>query len=189
MSIALFVEGKSDRDTITKLICKLFDTPPKIIPRTIYRGEMFEPEKVKSYLEALLKQHQDVEKVIVCVDSECTDPEEIQREISKVERELSKMSLSVIPRYAVVVHALEGWLAADSGALRQVLGRGAEVRIKQNLEEICRPAELLEDIFAQHGKSFQKTRHDPQIAHHADPEEIARHSSSFRRFRQLVKDA
>ena len=188
MSIGLFVEGKSDKDTIPKLIRKFLDTPPKIITRTIHRGEMFKSEKVKPYLEALLKQHQDVEKVIVCVDSECTDPAEIQREVSKVERALSRMSLPVVPRYVVVVHALEGWLAADPEALRLVLGRGAEVHIEQNLEEICKPAELLEDIFARHGKDFQKTKYDPLLAEHANPEEIAKRSSSFRRFCQLVKD-
>jgi len=126
-----------------------------------------------------LKQHQDVEKVIICVDSECTGPGEIWEE---VERELNEMGLPV--RYAVVVHALEGWLAADPRALEQVLG--IQVCVEQNLEEVCKPAELLEDIFAQHGKSFQKTRHGPQIARYADPVEIARHSSSFRRFCQLV---
>jgi len=186
MSIGLFVERKSDKDTIPKLIRKLFDTPPRIIPRMIHRGEMFKAEKVKPYLEVLWKQHQDVEKVIVCVDSECTDPAEIQREVSKVEQELSETDLPV--RYAVVVHALEGWLAADSEAVRQVLGRGAEVRIEQNLEEICRPAELLEGIFAQHGKNFLKFRDDPLLAEHVHPEEIAKRSSSFRRFCQLVKD-
>jgi hypothetical protein len=185
MSIGLFVEGKSDKATIPKLIRKFLDTPPKIIPRTIHRGEMFKTEKVKPYVEALLKQHQDIEKVIVCVDSECTDPADIWEEVSKVERELNEVGLPV--RYALVIHALEGWLAADSKALGQVLGR--QVRVGGNLEEVCKPAELLRDIFAQHGKSFQKTRHDPQIARHADPEEIARHSSSFRRFCQLVKDA
>ena len=187
MSIVLFVEGKSDKDTIPKLIRKFLDTPPKIIARTIHRGEMFKSEKVKPYLEALLKQHQDVEKVIVCVDSECTDPAEIWEEVSKVERELNEMGLPV--RYAVIVHALEGWLAADSKALEQVLGRGAEVRIEQNLEEICKPAELLEDIFARHGKDFQKTRHGPRIADRVDHREIAKRSSSFRRFCQLLKDA
>lgn len=146
---------------------------------------MFKAEKVRPYLEALLKQHQDVEKIIVCVDSECTDPEEIWEEVLKVERELIETGLPV--RYAVVVHALEGWLAADSKALEQVLGRGAEVHLEQNLEEICKPAELLENIFARHRKNFQKTRHDPQIAEHADPEEIAKRSASFRRFCQLVK--
>jgi hypothetical protein len=185
MSIGLFVEGKSDKDTIPKLIRKFLDTPPKIITRTIRRGEMFKAEKVWPYLEALLKQHQDVEKVIVCVDSECTDPEEIWEEVSKAERELNEVGLPV--RYALVVHALEGWLAADSKALGQVLGR--QVRIEGNLEEVCKPAELLRDIFAQHGKSFQKTRHDPQIARHADPGEIAKRSPSFRRFCQVVKDA
>lgn len=188
MSLGLFVEGKSDKDTIPKLIRKFPDPSPKIIPRTIHRGEMFKSEKVKRYLEALLKQHQDVEKVIVCVDSECTDPADIQRQVSKVERELSRMGLPVVPRYVVVVHALEGWLAADPEALRRVLGKGAEVHIEQNLEEICRPAELLEDIFAQHGKNFLKPRDDPLLAEHANPEEISKRNSSFRRFCQLVKD-
>jgi hypothetical protein len=184
MSIGLFVEGKSDKEAISALVRKLLDIPSKIITRTIHRGEMFKPEKVKPYAEALLKQHQDVEKVIVCVDSECTDPEEIWKEVSKAERKLNEVGLPV--RYALVIHALEGWLAADSKALGQVLGR--QVHIEGNLEEVCKPAELLRGIFAQHGKSFQKTRHDPQIARHADPEEIARHSPSFRRFCQLVKD-
>jgi len=186
MSIGLFVEGKSDRDTIPKLIRKLFDTPPKIVPRAIHRGEMFKSEKVRPYVEALLKQHQDVEKVIVCVDSECTDPAEIREEVSKVERELSEIGLPV--RYAVVVRALEGWLATDPEAVRRVLGRGAEVHIERSLEEICRPAELLEGIFAQHGKNFLKFRDDPLLAEHVNPEEIAKRSSSFRQFCQLVKD-
>ena len=186
MSIGLFVEGKSDKDTIPKLIRKFLDTSPKIIPRTIHRGEMFESEKMKPYLEALLKLHPDVAKVIVCVDSHCTDPEEIRKEVSRVERELARMSLQVTPQYVVVVHALEGWLAADQKALGLVLG--SEVNINRNLEEECKPDELLGDLFAKHGKSFQKTRHDPQIASHADSEEIAHHSPSFRRFCRLIKD-
>lgn len=38
MSIGLFVEGKSDKDTIPKLTRKLLGTSPKIIPRTILRS-------------------------------------------------------------------------------------------------------------------------------------------------------
>jgi len=188
MSIGLFVEGKSDKDAIPKLICKLLDSSTKIIPRTIPRGEMFNSEKIKPYLEALLKKHQDIEKVIICVDSECTDFAEIQKEVSRVERELGGMGLPVVPRYAVVVHSLEAWLAADPEALKCVLGKGAHVRIEQDLEEVCKPAELLGDIFAQHGKKFLKARHDPLIAEHADPGRIAKRNSSFQRFSELVKD-
>jgi len=188
MSIGLFVEGKSDKDTIPKLIRKFLDTSPKIIPRRIHRGEMFKSEKVKLYLEALLEQHPDVAKVIVCVDSHCTDPAETRGELSKIERELNKMDLPVVPRYAVVVHSLEGWLAADTEALECVLGKGAHVRIEEDLEEVCEPAELLGDIFAQHGKKFLKTMHDPMIAEHADPRRIAKRNSSFQRFLELVKD-
>ena len=147
---------------------------------------MFKARKIKAHLEFLLKNQPDVAKVIVCVDPHCTDPAEIRKEASRVERELARMSLQVVPQYVVVVHALEGWLAADQKALEQVLG--SEVSISRNLKEECKPDELLGDLFAKHGKSFQKTRHDPQIASHADSEEIACHSPSFRRFCRLIKD-
>ncbi len=186
MSPGIFVEGKSDKDAIPKLIRKILDPSPKIIPRTIPRDEMFNSESLRPYLEALLKKHHDIEKVIVCVDSECTDPEEIWEKASRVERELNEIGLPV--RYAMVVHTLEGWLAADPKALEQVLGRGAKLHIKRNLEEVCKPAELLGDLFARYGKDFQKPRYDPQIAEYARPKEIAKRNQSFRRFCQLIKD-
>lgn len=187
MSIGLFVEGKSDKDTIPALIRNFLDPSPRIICRRIPRGDMFNSEKIKAYLVPLLKQHPDVTKVVVCADSECTDPAEIEEKTARIEHELERQGLAIVPRYAVVVHALEGWLAADSKALERVLG--TQVRVERSLEEVCKPAELLRDIFAQHGKSFQKTRHDPQIARYADPEEIAQRSPSFRQFCQMVKDA
>ena len=186
MSIALFVDGESDEGTIPELIRKFLNVSPKIICKRMPRGDMFNSEKIKAHLGPLLKQDPDVAKVIVCVDSHCTDPKEIEEKTLRIEQELERQGLAIVPRYAVVVHALEGWLAVDSKALEKVLGK--QVWIKRNLEEVCKPDDLLGDIFAQHGKRFQKTRHDPQIARYADPVEIARHSSSFRRFCQLVKN-
>jgi len=190
MSIGLFVEGESDVQAISILVRKVLETqgsPQKTVCRNFRGvGNIFEARKIKAHLEFLLKQQPDVAKVIVCVDSHCTDPAEIQKKVSKVERELARMSLQVTPQYVVVVHALEGWLAADQKALGQVLG--SEVNINRNLEEECKPEDLLGDLFDKHGKSFQKTSHDPQIASYADPEKIARHSPSFRRFCRLIKD-
>ena len=51
MSLGLFVEGKSDKDAIPKLVRKFLDPSPKIVPRTIHRGEMFNPQKVKPHKE------------------------------------------------------------------------------------------------------------------------------------------
>ena len=184
MSLGLLVEGKSDKDAIPKLIRKFLDPSPRIIPRTIHRGEMFNSKKVRPHLEALLKQHQDVEKIIICVDSECTDPEEIREEVSKVERELEGTDLVV--KYAVVVHALEGWLATDSRALGRVLGR--QVSMERNLEDVCKPDEFLAGLFSRYGKDFQKTRHDPLIAGYADPKRMARLSPSFQRFCETLGD-
>ncbi|MFQ6057731.1 MAG: DUF4276 family protein [Anaerolineae bacterium] len=186
--MALFVEGKSDKDAIPELVRRFLSASPGIICRIVRRGDMFNSAKIKAHLGPLLKGHPDVSKVIVCVDSECTDPAEIREEASRIEQELNRMSLPVVPRYVVVVHALEGWLAADSEALEKVLGKGIRVRIEQSLEKVCKPAELLEDIFARHGKNFRKTVHDPLIAEHADPKKIARQSSSFQQFLEIVED-
>jgi hypothetical protein len=187
MSIGLFVEGSSDKKAIPILIHRILEvhgSRQKCICRNLRgKGNILNAKKIQGHWKALLGQDSDIAKVIVCVDSDC-DPAGTQEKALEIERELNEMGLPV--RYAVVVHALEGWLAADSKALEQVLGR--QVWIKQNPEEICKPAEFLEDIFARHGKTFQKTVHDPQIAGHAKPEEIAKHSPSFRRFCQLVKD-
>lgn len=190
MSVGLFVEGESDERAISILVRKVLETqggPQKPICRNFRgRGDMFKARKIKAHLEFLLKQQPDVAKVIVCVDSHCTDPAEIRKRVSKVERELARMSLPVVPQYVVVVHALEGWLAAAQKALGQVLG--SEVNINRNLEEECKPEDLLGDLFEKHGKSFLKTRDDPQIAEHTDPEEITKRSPSFRQFCQLIKD-
>ena len=187
MSLGLFVEGRSDKEAIPILIRKVLEpqgSPVKLICRNLRgKGDILKTKKIKGHLEALLEQDPEIAKVIVCVDSNC-DPAGTQEKAVKIERELNEMGLPV--RYAVVVHALEGWLAADSKALAQVLGR--RVQIKRNPEEICKPAELLEDIFARHGKNFQKVRHDSKIAEHASPRRIAERNSSFQRFLELVKD-
>jgi hypothetical protein len=187
MSIGLFVEGSSDKKAIPILIHRILEvhgSHQKCICRNLRgKGNVLNAKKIQGHWKALLEQDSDIAKVIVCVDSNC-DPAGAQEKALEIERELNEMGLPI--RYAVVVHALEGWLAADSKALERVLGRQA--RIERNLEEECKPAELLENIFARHGKNFQKTVHDPQIAEHVRPEEIAKHSPSFRRFCQLVKD-
>jgi hypothetical protein len=187
MSIGLFVEGSSDKKAIPILIHKILEvhgSRQKCICRNLRgKGNILNAKKIQGHWKALLEQDSDIAKVIVCVDSDC-DPAGIQEKALEIERELNKMGLPI--RYAVVVHALEGWLAADSKALERLLGR--QVQIKRNLEEECKPAEWLENLFARRGKNFQKTRDDPRIAEHVDPREIAKHSSSFRRFCQLVKD-
>ena len=190
MTIGLFVEGKSDKDTIPILIHKILKphgVSPRVLTRKIPRGQMFDPLKVKPYAEHLLKQHPGTSKIVICVDCECTDPSDIQDKVEAAQRKLAELGLRPVPRYVVVVHALESWLAADVQALKRVAGM-QHLRIRQNPESVCRPADLLKDVFGRAGKSFEKTRHDPRIARAADLSRIERRSPSFRRFREFIED-
>lgn len=60
MSIALFVEGKSDKDAIPELVRRFLGASPGIICRVIRRGDMFNSAKIKAHLEPLLKGHPEV---------------------------------------------------------------------------------------------------------------------------------
>lgn len=191
MSIALFVEGKSDRDALTILIRKILaakNQRQRVIPRQVPRGDMFSANKMAAHFVPLLAQHGDARKVIVCLDCECTDPNEIRERIASIQKRLAAQFPSVLVRYVIVVHALEGWLASDENALREVIEPSVSVTVPQNMETICRPAEWLDDVFAKNRKEFRKTQHDPEIANAMDYRRIAQRSPSFSDFQRAVED-
>ena len=82
-------------------------------------------------------------------------------------------------RYAIVDHALEGWLSCDTDAVRSVLGPRATVRIRGNPENHPRPADLLSRVFRDNGRRFVKTSHDRQIAERVTPAVISARSPTF----------
>ncbi len=191
MSIGLFVEGKSDRDALTTLMRKILEAkkqPQGIISREVPRGDMLSATKMAAYFIPLFAQHNDMRKVIVCLDCECTDPAEIRGSMVDTERRLAAKFPSVPVRYIIVVHALEGWLASDENALRRVIGKNASLTVPPSMETICRPAEWLDDVFTKNGKKFLKTQHDPEIAKNMDYSRIAQRSPSFSEFHHAVED-
>lgn len=190
MSIGLFVEGKSDRDALTLLIRKILEAKNQrqhVLSRQVPRSDMFSTTKMAAYFNPLFKQHNDVDKVIVCLDCECTDPAEIRKRTVDTKKRLAD-EFPIPVHYIIVVHALEGWLASDEDALRHVLGKNASITVPQNMETICRPAEWLDNIFATNGKDFRKTQHNPEIAKNVDYSRIAQRSPSFSEFHHAVED-
>jgi len=182
MTLGLFVEGKSDKKAIPILIRKILNTggkTPAVIARLVPRGDMFKAIKVRAYIKRLLNEHPEISKIVVCVDSECTGPQEIEQEVRKVKQHLLRLKVNL--QYVVIVHALEAWLAADPKALRKVTGHTG---IIPNLQGECRPAQVLERIV----KNFRKTEHAPRLAQYSDVKVIASRNSSFREFRRAVTD-
>ena len=185
MSLGLYVEGRSDRDTIPILIRKL-GYRSRIRVRVVKQSEMLLPDKMARNVEGMLRERQDIDLIIVCTDSERVDPSVTSERTRPVERTLNRVS-SVPVRYAVVDHALEGWLACDEEALRAVLGGSrARINIGGNPEDHPTPADLLERVFRENRRRFRKTRHDPEIAERASVERIAVRSPTFRRFAEIL---
>lgn len=190
--MGIFVEDRrSGKEAIHELARKVFvakNIRQGIHMRFAPRGDMFSAEKMKAYAIPLLKQHQDVSKIVICVDSECSDPGGVRRRVNSVERALAESELGTPIRYVVVVHALEGWLAADADAVGQVLRRDISGDIPGNLESVCKPADLLSEIFEKFRKDFRRTQHDPIIAKFSDPMRIADRNASFKHFQDAITD-
>ena len=77
----------------------------------------------------------------MCVDSECTPVQTIERELASCKRYLQQAGLIV--NFVIIVHALlEAWLAADEKALHAVLRPRGPIQIPTNIESECHPQEI-----------------------------------------------
>lgn len=185
MSLGLYVEGRSDKDTIPILIKKL-GYRSRIISKVVPQSELLIGDKMARHLSELLRERNDVDLVLVCIDSERVDPSVTKERSRPVEQMLNRNS-PVPVRYAVVDHALEGWLACDEEALRSVLGgQRARISIRGNPEDHTTPADLLERVFRENGRQFRKTRDNVKIADRSSVERIAARSPTFRRFAEIL---
>ena len=190
MKVALFVEGKSDRSTIPILVRRLFEGKgdrPAVVARKLPPGDLLSADKIAVYVrEDILLEHRDIDKIIVCVDSECTPVEEKKALAEEAERQLKNLGVEPLPRYCVLAHALEGWLGTDEKALSAVAGR--PVRLKERAASACRPKELVAEAFRKAGREFVYVRDDPRIARHIDPATVEKGNESFASFRRLIED-
>lgn len=189
MTIALFVDGSSDRDTLKILARKLLaqrQPSPGLEFRVLPRGDFFSSSKISAYLTYFRRTHPDVDKAILCLDCECTPKKDIQPDLLRVQQDLRRGHPSLNPTFVLKVHALEGWLASDQQALREVLG--TEPGNYPNPETVCKPKELLTAVFKKAEKEFDYMRDDPQIARAADVERLCHTSPSFSEFRKAIED-
>lgn len=188
MSLLLIIEDKRGKEPFKILAQKILNIKTDIL--RMQQGDMFNIRKVASLVRSHCSSHRHVAKVIVCRDSECTPISETQSLCRDVENSLNRQLGPRFPSvvYIVVDHSLEGWLASDKQALRQVLGQNANIPTNYNAEDDCRPADKLDDIFTQNGRDgYEKSRHAIQLAQACDPEIISRHSATFRYFQKAIR--
>ena len=185
LSLGLLVEGQSDQDTIP-ILAKRLGYDARIRARVVSRGQMLASNTISRYLTKFLQESGDVSRVIICLDAERENPAQVLESTRPIERRLNE-TLRVQVNYAIVDHALEGWLGCDEEALRAVLGGPrARINIRANPEHHPTPADLLERVFRDNGRRFRKTRDNSRIAERASPERIAAQSPTFRRFAEIL---
>ena len=185
MSLGLYVEGRSDKDTIPILIRKLGHRL-RIITKAVSQSELLIGDKMARHLTVLLRERHDVDLVLICIDSERVDPSVTKERSRTVERMLNRDS-PVPVRYAIVDHALEGWLACDEEAIQSALGPRARINIQGNPDDHPTPAGILRGVYRENGRKFRKTRDNPIIAERVRPVRISQRSSTFRVFEQLLE--
>ncbi len=185
MRIVLFTEddttGKAIRILAQKVLAEK-SKPPKVIQRWMRQGHIFNPKNIVLFINNEIQKEKS--KIVICVDSECTDPGIVERNLELCKKAVK--SLQVAAYFLVVVHALETWLAADEEALRMILKTKKEIKIPGNLENECRPGNILQEIFHKHGRKFIKSKDDLVIAELANPAQIAKRCGSFRKFQQIL---
>ena len=186
MSLGLYVEGRSDKDTIPILIRKLGYQSRVLAKDLGGQSELMIVDKMARHLSELLREHNDVELVLICRDSlDGFSPQITEERLRPLEQRLNRES-PVPVRYAVVDHALEGWLACDEEAIQSVLGPRARVNIQGNPEDHPTPVDILQRVYRQNRRNFRKTRDNPKIAQFVTPERIAARSPTFRRFAEML---
>ena len=185
MTLGIFVEGPSDKTTIPILIRKL-GYRAGIHSRVVRQGDMLNVREMSNQIAALRASQGRLRRILVFKDSEGVDALETLRTSQSIEAQLNRLTVGIPVEYIVVDHSLEGWLACDLEALRAVLGRGALIRLRGNPENDLRPAKVLERLFSRNGKSFVKTVHNPKIAQHVMPGNIAKKSPTFRRLAEVL---
>lgn len=154
------------------------------------QGEVYDIEAMRKHIRAFIQSQPRLTKILVLVDSECTDIQESREQANQAERRLSRELSRSVLKYVVVDHSLEGWLLQDSEALRAVLRTRARLSLSINPEQECRPAQRLRSLFQTHRKKkpFMKTVDNIRIAEKVSLDVLRQKSQTFAYFAQVLND-
>lgn len=179
--IGIICEGATEkRGTISELIKKIGHEAEK--PREMGGIEY---RKIPGFRDQLFRKGCD--KVILLVDSHCSDPIEKERNIREKIRD---KNLDI----CVVVCSIESWFLCDEKAVSKVAGnKNIEKKLKNfNPDDnIHNPVEILSDLFKKckgYRYGYKKTVHAKQIAENIDITVLEKCSESFKGFKTLVED-
>ena len=180
------VEGQSDRATLPILARRLLQPGIGIDARLVAQGDMLSARKVEAHIKAAINQQQDTNKVLICIDSECTEVDVTGTRIDHVARTVAENLHGLAIKGVVVDHSLEGWLLHDREALAGFLNISVTANTYRNPESDCRPATTMGKLFRRARKDFVKTAVLPPLAERADLDKVAQASPTFVAFRSAI---
>lgn len=187
MTVLLLVEGKSDRDTLPILARKLLTTNVSVRALSVGQGDLLSADKITVHIRFAVARQRDIETVLLCIDSECTEILKTRRRIEAVAQAVSNQITGLTVRASVVDHSLEGWLLNDRRAVAQFLGTSPGALRYSNPENTSRPAVAMRRLFSKHGRDFVKTGDLPRLAGTVDPARIEAGSPTFKEFRLALE--
>jgi hypothetical protein len=186
MTIAILSEDKYNeavRILAERTMGEGFGVELVTVDREILRRKW---KKVREFIRQVLRDNNDVSKIVICVDSECTPEEKTEHTFEDCARRVQDHFRDLPVRYCIVLHALEGWLLGDINGVKQYLPR--KVHISRSSTLVCKPKELLKKAFEDAGKRFLPSIHYAEIAKMVDINRVAMSNPSFANFQKEIRD-
>jgi hypothetical protein len=191
LTIAFFVEGKTDRDSITTVLAKLHYLG-RLQASATYRilgsrEAVLNVDKVCAQVRyEVLPQHGDLTGVVACADMNCHTSEELAEELKITQKGIRSAGLPIRVEYQFVRFAIESWLAADRSAWGRLFAHAGSNALPSNILDLCNPKEEIRNHLKARGQDFSHVQHDLRIVKELDVVVAERASSNFSEFVERV---
>jgi hypothetical protein len=174
--ILIYTEDEKGREPV-KILAKKITPNVKVKVEWSSKGNLISnSRKTAAQINQHISNNPDISKIIVCVDTECTQCTEEQ--IHNAGNEVSVL-VSKPVKYCPVVHALESWLASDPKPIETRLGNK-----KFSLPQTeCNPKEYIKQKWS----DFDYIKHNTILAEEVNIDTIAKNNTSFKEFIQTIK--
>jgi len=110
MRIALFVEGRSDRDSLS-ILARRVSPNLGLETRVLPRGDLLNATKVSAFInQDIGTGGSGISRVLVCVDSECTPEQELLNIVTPIEKEIKRRVKNLLVTYCgLFMPQRHGW--------------------------------------------------------------------------------
>lgn len=192
MTLAVLVEGRSDKQVIRTLLQK----QAEIINRTFsvkfaeFGGGqgLLDVSRVVNTCEAIARLNPDLTGAVVCKDMNCTPTNELETIRVDIANKLARAHSPLSIRYHFVRFELESWLASDESAWQRKFPKAMPHVLPHGILEECDPKDTIRLHLRARGIEFRYTQHDSAIASDLDLRVAASRNGNLREFLDIASE-